>query len=65
MRRLPIISKGNELFFEINLIGYKKQGESMVLSVKNEYDNILWCGIIDSYEFEKENRTKEIFRIKL
>lgn len=60
MKRYPIHSKGNDVFFEINLIGYKNVGESVVLTVKDELENILWCGIIDCYKYKKYNKTKMI-----
>lgn len=60
MIRYPIQSKGENLFFEINVIGYKNVGESIVLSVKNELNNILWCGIIDCFKYKGHNKTKNI-----
>ncbi len=60
MKHYPIQSKGINLLFEINLIGYKNAGESMVLSVKNEYNDILWCGIIDCFKYRQYNKTKLI-----
>lgn len=60
MKRYPIENNGLKLLFEINLIGYKNTGESLVLSVKNEFNSILWCGIIDCFKYKKCNKTKII-----
>ncbi len=46
------------------LIGYKTIGESLVLFVKNEQEDILWCGVVDCYDYSKCNVTKTILEAK-
>jgi len=58
VKRFPILVKGCKVFFEVNLIGYKNAGESIVLFVKDESNQPLWCGVIDCYEYKNHNKTK-------
>lgn len=62
MKRFPIQTKGTKIFFNIDLIGYKKTGESIVLSITDELDKVLWCGIIDCFCYKRHNKTKNILK---
>lgn len=46
-----------DLFLEIDLIGYKKQGESVIISLKSSENNYLWTAVIDSFKRNNENIT--------
>lgn len=48
-----------DLFFEISLIGYKNQGESVVMSLKSGNDEILWTAVIDSFKTNGNNITAQ------
>lgn len=48
-----------DLFFEISLIGYKLQGESVVMSLKSGNDEILWTAVIDSFKTNGNNVTAQ------
>ena len=60
MRKLPIETRGLNLFLEVYLIGYKNSGESIVLFVKNELREALWCGVIDCYTYKNHNKTRKL-----
>lgn len=60
MKKYPIVVKGIELFFEVYLIGYKNNGESIVLFIKDQFEKSLWCGVIDCYTYKNHNKTKRL-----
>ena len=62
MKRYPIQTKGSKIYFNIDLIGYKNTGESIVLSVTDDYNKVLWCGIIDCFCYKGHNKTKNILK---
>ncbi len=62
MIRYPIQTKSSKIFFNIDLIGYKNIGESLVLSVTDDFDEILWCGIIDCFCYKGYNKTKNMLK---
>ena len=62
MKRLPIQTKSSKIFFNIDLIGYKNTGESIVLSITDDFDKILWCGIIDCFCYKGHNKTKKLLK---
>ena len=49
----------NSLSIEINVIGYKTQGESIVLFIRVD-SNIVFSAVIDSYSYKNINKTMEI-----
>lgn len=55
---IPYIVK-NSLSVEVNVIGYKTQGESIVLFVRVD-SNIVFSAVIDSYSYKDINKTIEI-----
>lgn len=50
--------ENNDIYMEIYIIGYKCQGESILIFLK-DYEKIVWAGIIDSYRLNV-NIAKEI-----
>lgn len=50
---------GQKLYLEINMIGYKTMGESIILSLKSSDTTVLWTAVIDCYKYDncggKEN----------
>jgi len=60
--RDPILLKDlNNLKFSLNIIGYKKEGESIVFIVY-ENDIPVFSGVVDSYEYNDQNYTKQILK---
>lgn len=51
----------NSLSIEINVIGYKTQGESIVLFIRVD-SNIVFSAVIDSYSYKNINKTMEILK---
>lgn len=47
------------LILEVNIIGYKNEGESIVFFIKAD-DKVVYSGIVDCYEYEKLNKSIEI-----
>ncbi len=62
MKRFPIQTTGSKIFFNIDLIGYKNTGEAIVLSITDNVNKILWCGIIDCFCYRRRNKTKKILK---
>lgn len=58
---LPFLEK---LKFNIYVIGYKGQGESIVFTLENDY-NIIYSGVIDSFEKENINETINLLNEEL
>lgn len=48
-----------DLFFEISLIGYKSQGESVVMCLKAGNEDILWTAVIDCFKTNDNNITAQ------
>lgn len=53
----------NKLEFEINVIGYRNQGESIVFFLKTD-DRVAYAGLVDCYEDESENVALELLEHK-
>ena len=60
MKRYPVQTIGSKIFLNIDLIGYKNTGESVVLSITNDFNEVLWCGIIDCFCYKGHNKTKDL-----
>lgn len=50
--------RNDDIHIEVQIIGYKSQGESILIFLK-DYNEIIWAGIIDSYKLNI-NVAKEI-----
>lgn len=50
---------GNKLYLEIIMVGYKYQGESLIISLKDSRSVPLWTGVIDCYKNRNINFTCE------
>ncbi|MBQ6860594.1 MAG: hypothetical protein IJO08_03000 [Clostridia bacterium] len=59
MLNLPNYIKSDDIVIEVNIIGYKTEGESSVIFLRDGTE-IIWAGVIDSYNLNSKNITKEI-----
>lgn len=46
----------NKLFFNVYVIGYQNQGESIIFTLENDF-GIAYSGVIDCFEIESTNKT--------
>lgn len=53
---------GQKLYLEINMIGYKTMGESIILSLKSSDTTVLWTAIIDCYKYDNLNITYDTLK---
>lgn len=58
---LPFLKK---LKFNVYVIGYKGQGESIVFTLENDY-SVIYSGVIDCFEKENINETINLLKNKL
>lgn len=60
MQNLPYLVK-EKLVIEINVIGYKTQGESSIVFIKKD-SKIFFSIVVDCFCYHKMNKTVEILR---
>lgn len=51
----------NSLFFEVYLIGYESQGESIVFFLKSD-TTVIYSGVVDCYTYQSINKTIDILK---
>ena len=51
----------NSLFFEVYLIGYNSQGESILFFLRTD-EGVIYSGVVDCYTYKSINKTIDLLK---